>query len=80
MVTPTIIFVFFSIYFSHLQFLQYQTTNHHCASSVLGNNLYALIPIVVISGEDAPRPDRLGQRIRTTGSTKTTWRRRYSKV
>ena len=28
----------------------------------LGNNLYALIPIVVISGEDAPRPDRLGWR------------------
>ena len=41
---------------------------------VLGNNLYALILIVVISGEDAPTTGSTGaaQRIRLTGSTKTT--------
>jgi len=44
---------------------------------LLENNLYALITIVVISGEDAPTTGSTGaaQRIRTTGSNKATWRR-----
>jgi len=38
---------------------------------LLGNNLYALILIVVILGEDAPTTESIGaaQRIRTTRST-----------
>jgi len=44
---------------------------------LLWNNLYALIPIVVISREDSPMTGSTGavQRIWSTGSTKATWRR-----
>ena len=33
-----------------------------CVLVLLGNNLYALIPIVVNFGETPPQPDRLGLR------------------
>ena len=56
--------------------LQFRTNlSQNMLRALLGNNLYALIPIVVISVEDALTIGSTGtaQRIQITWSTKATW-------
>ena len=45
-----------------------EVVEEDCSMNVLGNNLYAMIPIVMISGEDAPTTGSTGaaQRIQTS--------------